>query len=206
MPPQVQFSRESIIEGAFEIFRREGMEGITARKVAKRLGSSVGPIYTYFENIQDLQRELVKRTVDLMDGYSRRRWTEIPFLNMGVGYVCFARDEPVLFNSFFIDPGHETMGESNHEPYIERMKQDPMLSDFSSEELASIFTKMSYFSYGMAVEASQGMMRDSSTEKIIELLKETGADIIFMTRARSLLKDPESSEEDLNSLWGHIDE
>ncbi|MFW3146082.1 MAG: TetR/AcrR family transcriptional regulator [Thermoplasmatota archaeon] len=206
MPPQVQFSRENIIEGAFDIFRKEGMEGITARKVAKRLGSSVGPIYTYFENIQELQRELLKKTVELMDEYSIRPWTDIPFLNMGVGYVCFARDEPVLFNNFFIDPGFETNGERDHETYIERMRRDPMLRDFSRDELVSIFTKMSYFSYGMAVEASQGMMRDSSTESIIELLKETGADIIFVAKVRSVLKDPKSSKEDLNGLWGYFDE
>ena len=97
MPPTTQFTKEQIIDTAFDIARDTGIGGITARGVAEKLGSSVDPIYSHFENIEDLEEVVIQRSVDLMDEYSRKEWSEIPFLNMGVGFVCFARDEPVLF-------------------------------------------------------------------------------------------------------------
>jgi AcrR family transcriptional regulator len=204
MPPQVQFSRKNILDAAFGIFRTEGMEGLTARNVARCIGSSVGPLYSYFDNIQELQEEVMKMTLDLIQDYSKREYTDIPFLNMGVGFVCFARDEPVLFNSCCFHPetgDHLGNDVGNH---IKRMREDPMLTEFNNEELSSIYMKMSFLAYGMAVLASQGNMDNDDTDNIIRILKETGADIIFMTRARSTLADPDHDDKDLFELWGYL--
>lgn len=204
MPPRTQFTKEQIIDAAFGIARDIGLSGITARGVADRLGSSVGPIYSHFENIEDLERKVVQRSIDLMDEYSRRQWSEIPFLNMGVGFVCFARDEPVLFDISCKNGPKESVDEALDQATIDRMREDPTMDDFTDQELKRIFQKLSYLAYGMATLSSQKAMPDDSTDNIIQILREAGGDIMFMTKARKMLNDPGITEEEMKALWGHI--
>ena len=43
MGPKVKFTREQIIDTAFEIAQTEGIDSITMRKIAEKMGSSVAP-------------------------------------------------------------------------------------------------------------------------------------------------------------------
>lgn len=52
VPPRRQFSKDDIVTEAFKIAAEEGLDGITACKVAERLGSFVAPIYSNFEDIK----------------------------------------------------------------------------------------------------------------------------------------------------------
>ncbi len=61
MPPKNKISKEAIVEAAFIIAEEEGFSGITARKVAKRLGCSVAPIYVNFTTINDLIEAVIMR-------------------------------------------------------------------------------------------------------------------------------------------------
>ena len=205
MPPRKQFSREQVLQVTYDILRSEGMEGITARNIAEKMGSSVGPIYSEFENIEEVQFAALQKARVLMEDYSRRDWSDIPFLNMGVGFVCFARDEPILFDICCKSGPTEMDDPKNDQMTLGRMREDDSLKGFSDEELRSIFNYMSIFAYGMAALASQGNMADDSTENIKKILLETGGDIIFMTKARSVLNDPKCTMDRLNELWGYLD-
>ena len=52
MAPKKKYSKEKIIDSAFEVARIEGIDSITIRKVAEKMGSSIAPIYVNF-NEQD---------------------------------------------------------------------------------------------------------------------------------------------------------
>ena len=60
MGPKVKFTREQIIDAAFEIARTEGIDSITMRKIAEKMGSSVAPIYVNFNNVDELNEALWK--------------------------------------------------------------------------------------------------------------------------------------------------
>lgn len=49
MAPKKKFTKDQIIDAAFEIARTEGIEFITIRKVAEKLGGSIAPIYVNFK-------------------------------------------------------------------------------------------------------------------------------------------------------------
>jgi AcrR family transcriptional regulator len=206
MPPKQQYTKERIIEAAFEVLRREGPDAITARRIADEINSSVGPIYSYFENIDDLKSAAFLKATDLMEEYAKRNWSEIPFLNMGVGFVCFARDEPVLFNTCCREGPREIKGTKMSPRILEYIREDRQMREFSEEDLASIYLKLSLLAYGMAALASQKALGNDSNENIIRILREAGGDIMFMTKARKILKDPESTDDDLKDLWRYIDE
>ncbi len=60
MSPKTQYTREEIIQAAVDVGMECGIDGITIRAVADKLGCSVAPIYVNFES-RDLLIEAVVR-------------------------------------------------------------------------------------------------------------------------------------------------
>ena len=60
MPPQAKFSRKEIVSTALEITRENGLGAVTARELGTRLKSSARPIFTVFENMEEVNKEVVK--------------------------------------------------------------------------------------------------------------------------------------------------
>ncbi len=61
MAPKSKFKKDQIIDAAFEIARTEGIDRITIRKVAEKLGSSIAPIYVNFKEVDELIQEVIKK-------------------------------------------------------------------------------------------------------------------------------------------------
>ena len=103
VPPGVKFQREEIVEAAFGIARREGMDAVTARAVAKALHVSVGPIFTWFETMEQLKKEVYGRARACYRDYIQRGLAgPIPFLGVGQQYIRFAKEEPELYKLLFL--------------------------------------------------------------------------------------------------------
>ena len=52
-------SREEILGAALEILHREGLEKLSMRNIARKLGCSVASPYAYFKNQEDIVRTLI---------------------------------------------------------------------------------------------------------------------------------------------------
>lgn len=59
--------REQALAAAEAIIAEEGVENLTVRRVAKRIGYSVGSLYNSFANVDELILNLDARTLDLLD-------------------------------------------------------------------------------------------------------------------------------------------
>lgn len=57
MPPKCKFTKEEIIQAAFEMVRTEGFSELTARALGGRLGSSPKPIFSIFTSMEEVQEE-----------------------------------------------------------------------------------------------------------------------------------------------------
>ena len=57
MPPKAKFQKEEIVTAAFEIVRKEGWKALTARALGAKLGSSACPIFTVFQNMEEVERK-----------------------------------------------------------------------------------------------------------------------------------------------------
>lgn len=97
---------EMILDTAFQMVREEGMEQITARKVAERAGCSTQPIFRSFQNMEDLTDAVYARAVVFFQDYYSMypRLGKVPFSNLGMAYIAFAREEKHLFRMLFIPP------------------------------------------------------------------------------------------------------
>ncbi len=62
--PGLAATKKSILEAAEQLFAEEGYAGATIRKVAARAGLSIGTIYLYYRNKEDLYSGLFRRQLD----------------------------------------------------------------------------------------------------------------------------------------------
>ena len=103
MPPKAKFSREQIIDAAFEIVRREGVEALTARSLGAKLQSSPRPIFTVFKSMDEVRSEIEKKGRRLYERYEDEAMGgKNAFKGSGIGYIRFALEEPKLFQLFFM--------------------------------------------------------------------------------------------------------
>lgn len=94
--------RELIIDATTAIVQRDGLEGLSAREIAKRVGYSPGTLYNVFENLDDLLLIIEARLLDeLADRLSKSDTSGSPTdrLRLLAGnYYAFTQERPKLWN------------------------------------------------------------------------------------------------------------
>ena len=87
-----------------EMLREEGIENITARKLAAKAGCSTQPIFRLYSNMEELWEELFNRAVDYFEDYynNAKLYDFTPFVNLGITYIEFAVNEKHLFQMLFL--------------------------------------------------------------------------------------------------------
>ncbi|HBI59647.1 MAG TPA: TetR family transcriptional regulator, partial [Lachnospiraceae bacterium] len=103
MPPMAKFSREEIISAALEIVRERGIDAVTARELGARLNSSARPVFTVFENMEEVRKEVVKAAREVYRQYVEQGLAqELAFRGVGLAYIQFAIKEPKLFQLLYM--------------------------------------------------------------------------------------------------------
>ena len=98
MPKKPTTKREEMIEGAFQLIRKEGFSALTVRRLAEELGCSTQPIMYQFPDLNELKDAAYQRADQFHTDYI----TEIEdFLEIGMRYVQFAAEEKNLFRFLF---------------------------------------------------------------------------------------------------------
>lgn len=111
MPPKVKFTSNEIIEAAVNITREKGIDAVTAREVGRALGVSTRPLFTYFDTVEALKREVYLYAEKLYKEYVENGLkAEIPFLGVGQQYLRFAKEEPNLYKYLFLTPPNGVRG------------------------------------------------------------------------------------------------
>lgn len=113
MPPKNIVTKEQIIDAALEQTRKGGIDSVTARNIARRLGVSTHPIFSYFDSIEALKTEVFRAARLVYKEYILRGFEEkIPFLGIGHQYMRFAAEERELYKLIFLTPGYSGKGGS----------------------------------------------------------------------------------------------
>lgn len=186
MPPKIQFTKEQIVDAAFEIAKVAGIDSITTRAVADKMGSSTAPIYVNFKEIDELKQEVIHRVFRLSRQILREQLGQnTPFLDIGLASLRFAREYSVLFRDLIMKPNPYM---NDYEPelaaLIQPMQEDPDLVEFSGEELQVILLKMRIFTVGLSVMVANGLLPPEFDEAMqIEIMESTGSDVVAGMRA-----------------------
>lgn len=105
MPPKFKFTREQIITAALNVIRKNGIAGLTARGLAAELGSSPKPIFGLFQNMEEVQTEVIAAANTLYQAYIQKGMADPrfpPYKASGIAYIQFAKEEKELFHLLFM--------------------------------------------------------------------------------------------------------
>lgn len=186
MPPKAKFTREEIIEAAFQITRTDGFDKITARELGNKLQSSARPIFTVFENMEEVKTEVIVRAKELYGQYVENGLKqELAFKGVGMAYITFAIDEPKLFQLLFMSAEPEKIGVENILPQIDASYEDilqSVLKYVDSREAADmIYQHLWTYTHGIATMCATNLC-SYTMEQISERLTQIFIGLMMMEK------------------------
>lgn len=170
MPPKAKFTKEEIIEAALAIVRKQGMEALTARALGSRLGSSSCPVFTVFQNMEEVQKEAVLAARALYKEYIRQGLQERPaFKGVGSRYILFAVQEPKLFQLLFMTEQESIPDLAHVLPLIDESYDEILLSimngyGISENSAEELYRHLWIYTHGIASLCATNMCRFTGEE------------------------------------------
>ena len=113
--------RQLILDAAAAIIEANGLAGLSAREIARRIGYSPGTIYNMFENLDDVVLNVEGRVLDALD---ERLSAELAkggdqttlVMRLAQAYLSFTSERPKLWNLLF---EHYMPGGSDTPPWYQ---------------------------------------------------------------------------------------
>lgn len=177
MPPKAKFSKEQITEAAFRILRENGLEGLTARALGAELGSSACPIFTAFENMEEVQQAAIAAAKSLYKEYIEKGLSEtLAFKGVGTQYILFAVNEPKLFRLLFMSEQSTIPDFGSVLPLIDQSYAEILESIVKNYPISETAAKRLYqhlwiYTHGIATLCATKMCRFTEKE-ISDLMTE----------------------------------
>lgn len=160
MPAKKLITKQVILDEAFQLVRKCGMDGLNARELAKRCGCSTQPIYLSFKGIDEIKSEVAKRAVEQFYAFIEREIgkNEYPeYKAVGMGYIKFAIEETELFKYLFMRKRVEEDGfekDSFDKSTFIIMKNYGLYTD----QAYTLHTEMWVFVHGIATMFATGYL------------------------------------------------
>ncbi|MDE5990549.1 MAG: TetR/AcrR family transcriptional regulator [Clostridia bacterium] len=172
--PKQTVDKNQILKNALQMTRENGFESVNARSVAKRMGYSVQPIYSYFNNMETLKQEVYGEAMKFYNEFIYSRLDGDGLLeSMAVANVAFAKYETNLFKLLFLqklnglnsfNDIYEWMGDKN------ATKQLAIKLALPEEKIKEVYIMLIVFTHGVATMLATGGA-NISDEEIVEILK-----------------------------------
>lgn len=174
MPTNVRITKNMILDTAFDIARSGGLEDVSNREIASRLGCSIRPIYYQFKNTDELKGELYAKIEKYFYTYlmDNMRDDIPPYKQVGINYIRFAREESHFFRILFMSEtnllpmGFVTKDEDDFRKLAKFIKFSTKLSD---DDIKTFHVRMWLFAHGIAslVASNTVVFSDTQIEKLL---------------------------------------
>lgn len=197
MPPKAKFTREEIINRAFEMARKKGIYAVVARELGKELGTSSSPIFTAFKNMEELQKEVRKVAMREFEAYVRDAVNYAPafkYVGMKMKMIEFAIKEPKLFQLLYM---REHDGSQSYAMLIDELGDtvqvciEIMQKDYalSRQEAELLFRQVWLHTFGICVLVA-GKVCQITPEEISEMLSVEFQGTLMLIKSRSFKTIP----------------
>lgn len=190
MPPTVRFTRDAVLHAACQLMRREGMEALNARAIAKELGGSTQPIFRLFTNMEDLHRELILYVARQFQAHAEAEMaqSDSPYIQLCTTYLLYGRDEPELFKLLFmrdrVSEGQYS-DQTNFDLVFNIIKKETPLDD---ETALRFFERTWLFIHGLAVCIATKYIPCQDERYLISMVKEAYNAAVKMINLEGVLK------------------
>ncbi|NJJ36474.1 TetR/AcrR family transcriptional regulator [Clostridioides difficile] len=176
MPPKAKITKKMILNIVLEITRETGFETVNARSIANKLQCSTRPIFTCYENMDELKNEFLAFAYEYYKQYVTNYSNSVnvsPYLILPLSYIEFAQEEIHLFKLLFINDMDLNMTEAKD--FYNEIDNEKRARDFSEiigielERAKVIFLDLFLYTHGIAVlVATKKLTLDrNSAEKMI---------------------------------------
>lgn len=189
MPPPCKLAKEEIIQASLNLVREAGIGAVTARALGARLGTSPKPIFTIFENMEEVIAETLKAAKNKYNQLIQvALGQKHPFKNVGTQYILFAKKEPKLFQWLFmteLNKEKDLIGilpliDENYEKILASIQEEYPVSKPTAEEL---YRHLWIYTHGIAALTATKVC-DFSQEEISRMLTE-----IFVSLFQEIKKE-----------------
>lgn len=139
------YSENLILEEAFKYCSKNGLDSLSVRILAKKMGSSVMPIYDAFDSKEGLIEALVNYTIQKtfpIEGYEKYSDRCMQLLDFGMAYPSFYMDMVKLNKKHNFTKNHLFL-------YEKMMRNDDLLKDFSFKELSKLNSTIEVYIMGL---------------------------------------------------------
>lgn len=190
MPPTVRFTRDAVLHAACQLMRREGMEALNARAIAKELGGSTQPIFRLFTNMEDLHRELILYVARQFQAHAEADMaqSDSPYIQLCTTYLLYGRDEPELFKLLFmrdrVSEGQYS-DQTNFDLVFNIIKKEAPLDD---ETALRFFERTWLFIHGLTVCIATKYIPCQDERYLISMVKEAYNAAVKMMNLEDVLK------------------
>lgn len=190
MPPTVRFTRDAVLHAACQLMRREGIEALSARAIAKELGGSTQPIFRLFTNMEDLHRELILYVARQFQAHAEADMaqSDSPYIQLCTTYLLYGRDEPELFKLLFmrdrVSEGQYS-DQTNFDLVFNIIKKETPLDD---ETALRFFERTWLFIHGLAVCIATKYIPCQDERYLISMVKEAYNAAVKMMNLEGVLK------------------
>lgn len=188
MPPKAKFTRDEIVEAALNIVKTDGIEALTSRSLGTHLGSSARPIFTVFNNMDEVQQAVIKsaRTMYKEEYVNKGLMEKHPFKGVGMQYIFFSIKEPKLFQLLFMTeqsqipdlPGVLPLLEESYDKILLSIQEDYGINETLAKNL---YHHLWIYTHGIATLCATKMCRFTGDE-ISSMITEVFASILKNVR------------------------
>ncbi|BDR59941.1 TetR/AcrR family transcriptional regulator [Lactobacillus xylocopicola] len=143
MARRKEIGRNKILNIAYKMVVKDGVESLTARNIAKVGHFSTQPLYLEFNNMHELRKEVLRKIADnLKNNILQKKYTDKPLIDIDLSYIEFAQEHENLFRAMFVDGklGSEIISDTLITLGIEKFKEQYQDTDYSDEKIKSIVT------------------------------------------------------------------
>jgi transcriptional regulator len=187
-----EIDKQRILDAAYKLAVRGGIESLTARNIAKAVNCSTQPIYLEFENMQDLRNQVLARISDeLKSNTLQQNFTGEPLIDLDLSYLYFAKEHFDLFRAMFVDGkfGNQMIVDTLMGLGIEKFKQQFDAEQYSDERLKHIFIANWIAATGLATLLINKMANFTQAQ-MVSVLKAQIHDAMLNDRLTNVEENP----------------
>jgi len=190
-----KFSKKDVIDAAFKVVRKNGLNALTARAVAGELGASTMPVYSNVKTIRELGEAVVRKAWETLAGAQKKPESGDMYIDMGLGYILFAKREPGLFGCIHSDEYADINTECGQKLFEQNLNLlvtsgHPMFSGLDENTARKVMFYGWLFVHGFATLLTSGIgnevRRLENESDTIAMFK--AANTIFYNGLKSIIK------------------
>lgn len=181
MPPKTKYTAENVLDAALEVARSEGLPGVSARNVARELGSSTAPVTTAFENMQALNDAIVAAIIEkLLAAIDSNEATKTdPVRGAAFAIARFTADNPRFYEALFLHP-HETPPDwaALRTSFSRPLGDSDRYAHLSAKERDALAWRASVVTHGICIEVWSGRWTKTTDKALWRLVDQLVEPII----------------------------